>query len=275
MRWLRNLLTDPEKRKIYCELEELRIRVDELSAQNALLVRLNECYKRFEELDLEVKSNLVTFDQRLNGFDQRIPQKKVDDSWKWFKPLENQVTAEGVKWTFGAAILLMIVIVLFFVVDKKSKEAIDAAAYLFPCCAAIAAGLTVYEERRKGLLFISSLFLLFLGIDMFLAGMANGIEPSVEPLAYTTLFTVGLVDLGLFFMMIYAVRKAALSTNDKKDKYKRVGMELRAYGITLIVTVGLTIYAALFLVKNYPCYHQGANMAECKGVWRWPLPTEH
>lgn len=271
MRWLSNLLTSHKRKDVSDELAALRARMDELAAHNALMMRMNGFDDRLLSMQTENDQKISGINQKIINIELLLPKRGKVGGWQFFKPLEEQVTANGVKWAFGGSVLIMFFIVVFFSFTGKSKEAVDAAAYLFPCCAAIVAGLTVYLEHSKGLLFIVSLFLLFLGIDMFLAGL----QESAEPIAYTTFFTVGLVDIGLIFMGCISVKKAYLSTENKGDRWRRVGSEILAYGVVFLVLISLSTYAGLFLFKNYPCYHSGSQLTDCKGVWRWPLPTVH
>ncbi|MDQ0008441.1 glucan phosphoethanolaminetransferase (alkaline phosphatase superfamily) [Luteibacter jiangsuensis] len=174
--------------------------------------------------------------------------------------LEAEITFSGVMTTFWVTLGYAVFVGILFSVETTSKETTEYWSYIFPICAAIFAGATAFIERRKGLLFIATLFFLYLGIAAFIALKDEHGKIISASSALLVLITAAHV-------LILAVRSL-------RSSFKVRGARgLRHELIIQLILVGLLFaacsYGYAFFSNNEACITAPAaeSAAKCQRTW--------
>lgn len=173
---------------------------------------------------------------------------------------ENEVTAKGAAFTFSAAVIIMFFGAVALVASHATaKQIFDYVAYVSPCIAAILAGLTVYYDGYKGVLFAASIMFLSLGVETFVASKDNEAIP------------VGIISLVAMIAICIAMTVLRLKAVDNALRLWRQGHGDIAFVmvgsfIVLILFYFTTLYSGFFFFENYACLIEKPS---CTSVWVW------
>ncbi len=177
-----------------------------------------------------------------------------------FQRLEDEITADGIALTFWGAFAFMLIGGIGFGALNGAKDATEYASYVFPCCAAIVAGMTVYYENRKGILFVLSLILLYAGVITFMT--IHGHKAQI--VAGSTI-----VAMVLMFSALTSIASRSIVNSFKKERGRALVGAIAKQLSAIVGGTFLIYYAASFTHLNYGCFKEHGTAGDCVAIWKW------
>lgn len=177
---------------------------------------------------------------------QAHPDHSVESLKKgeWWQRLESEISAKGIEKLFRWSVLFMLSVGVMFLFKSSAHETIEYFSFVLPISAAIVAGLTVYHENKRGILFVSSLFLLYFGLAAFISLQKH----RAEILGYPTLCGAIVVDAYIIRIAVNSIMNIA-----SRNNWRRTLVESVSQLLVVAFAIFLTVYAFSYFHFNYLC----------------------
>lgn len=248
MMWLDKLIgiDRPGIEGLKAEVQALRQEVASLAQRDYLLQKIEQLEKRLTDMD---RPKNAAPDAGESDLKPAKEPGRLEKAWAHF---EDQVDEKVVRWVFFAFVLLILLpAAQLWWKAPTGRDFPEYLSYVFPIAAAIAAGLTAYREDRKGRYFLGSLFLLFMGVDAFIAA-----HPHQEKIV---LVLNGVAAVAMFAILTLAMVRSTRSAwkmtegDKKRSRLPNAAGVLIANGVLWYFGVFSVQYASAVYVRDKPC----------------------